>query len=90
MATSQAKVCANAIVAMLNEQEIDPAPVFANTCYSYVNAEMAMHVANVYRYDAQKKVMLPAEGGGVSDKPSELEASYAAAWAQNIWSDVLT
>ena len=26
----------------------------------------------------------------VSDKPSELEGSYAQAWAKNIWSDVLT
>jgi hypothetical protein len=51
---------------------------------------MAMHVANVYRYDAVKKMMIPAEGGGVSDFPSELEGDYAQAWAKNIWSDVLT
>ncbi len=90
MATSQARVCASAIVAMMNQQQTDPAPVFANTCYSYVNDKMAIHVANVYRYDATKKVMLAADGGGVSDKPSKLEASYAAAWANNIWFDVLT
>jgi len=90
MATSQAKVCASAIVAMMANQTPDPAPVFANTCYSYVSDTLAMHVANVYRYDDTKKIMLPAEGGGVSDKPSVLEGSYAKAWAQNIWSDVLT
>ena len=90
MATSQARVCANAIVALMSQQQPDPAPVFANTCYSYVNDKMAIHVANVYRYDEAKKIMVSAEGGGVSDKPSELEASYAAAWASNIWSDVLT
>ncbi len=90
MATNQARVCANAIVALMSQQQPDPAPVFANTCYSYVNDKMAIHVANVYRYDETKKIMLSAEGGGVSDKPSELEASYAAAWASNIWSDVLT
>lgn len=90
MATSQARVCANAIVALLGSQLPDPAPVFANTCYSFVSDKMAMHVANVYRYDNTKKVMVPAEGGGVSDKPSELEGSYAQAWAKNIWSDVLT
>jgi hypothetical protein len=49
-----------------------------------------MHVANVYRYDANKKIMLSAEGGGVSAAPSEQEGAYAAAWAQNIWSDSLT
>lgn len=90
MATSQAKVCASAIVSILSNQAPDPSPVFANTCYSYVNDNMAMHVANVYRYDAAKKVMVSAEGGGVSDKPSVVEAGYARAWARNIWSDVLT
>ena len=90
MATSQARVCANAIVAMMSQQAPDASPVFANTCYSFVSDKMAMHVANVYRYDANKKIMVSAEGGGVSDKPSELEGSYAHAWAKNIWSDVLT
>ena len=90
MATSQARVCASAVVALLAQKEPDPAPVFANTCYSFINDKMAMHVANVYRYDSAKKVMVSAEGGGVSDKPSELEGSYAQAWAKNIWSDVLT
>ncbi len=90
MATSQARVCANAIVALMSQLTPDASPVFANTCYSYVSDKMAMHVANVYRYDATKKIMVSAEGGGVSDKPSELEGNYAQAWAKNIWSDVLT
>mgnify|MGYP000002196442 CR=1 FL=1 len=90
MATSQARICANAIISLFNQVQPDPEPVFANTCYSFINDKMAMHVANVYRYDAVKKVMVPAEGGGVSDQPSELEGKYAQAWAKNIWSDVLT
>ena len=90
MATSQARVCANAIVALMSQQAPDASPVFANTCYSFVSDKMAMHVANVYRYDANKKIMVSAEGGGVSDKPSELEGNYGQAWAKNIWSDVLT
>ena len=90
MATSQARVCANAIVALMSNQLPDSAPVFANTCYSYVSDKMAMHVANVYRYDPNKKIMVSAEGGGVSEKPSDLEGNYAQAWAKNIWSDVLT
>ena len=90
MATSQARICANAIISLFNQVQPDPEPVFANTCYSFINDKMAMHVANVYRYDAVKKMMIPAEGGGVSDFPSELEGDYAQAWAKNIWSDVLT
>jgi NADPH-dependent 2,4-dienoyl-CoA reductase/sulfur reductase-like enzyme len=90
MASNQAKVCANAIVQLMAGQAPDPAPVFANTCYSYVTAKSAMHVANVYRYDEGKKIMVSAEGGGVSMSPSEKEGEYAAAWAQNIWADTLT
>ncbi len=90
IATSQAKVCASAIVAMMSGNLPDPAPVFANTCYSFVSDKMAMHVAHVYRYDPLKKMMVPAEGGGVSDKPSALEGRYAQSWARNIWADVLT
>jgi len=90
MATSQAKVCASAIVSLMQGDAPDPQPVFANTCYSFVSDKLAMHVANVYRYDPTKKIMLPAEGGGVSEMPSEQEGNYAQYWAKNIWSDVLT
>lgn len=89
MATSQARVCASAIVSLMAGEAPDPQPVFANTCYSFVSDTMAMHVANVYRFDASKKIMIPAEGGGVSDRPSEQEGNYAQWWARNIWSDVL-
>ena len=90
IATSQARVCASAIVQLMSGGAPDPAPVFANTCYSYVNDKQAIHVANVYRYDEAKKIMVAADGGGVSASPSEQEGEYAKAWAANIWSDVLT
>jgi sulfide dehydrogenase [flavocytochrome c] flavoprotein chain len=90
MATNQAKVCANAIVQLFAGQVPDSAPVFANTCYSFVTDKSAMHVANVYRYEEGKKIMVSAEGGGVSMNPSEKEGTYAMAWAQNIWTDTLS
>lgn len=90
MATSQARVCASAIVEMMHGRQPDQNPVFANTCYSFVDEKRAMHVAKVYRYDQTKKVMVAADGGGLSTEPSEQEGKYANAWATNIWSDVLT
>ncbi len=90
MASNQAKVCASAIVQLMAGQAPEPTPVFANTCYSYVTDKSAMHVANVYRYDEAKKIMVSAEGGGVSVSPSEKEGAYAVAWAQNIWADTLS
>ena len=90
LASNQARVCASAIVELMSKRLPDPAPLFANTCYSFVNDKEAMHVATVYRYDANKKIMIAADGGGVSVKPTALEGQYAQAWAANIWSDVLT
>lgn len=90
MASNQAKICTNAIVQLMAGLAPDASPVFANTCYSYVTDKSAMHVANVYRYDEVKKIMVSAEGGGVSASPTELEGTYAASWAQNIWADTLT
>lgn len=90
MATSHAKVCAAAIIDLQSGHAPHPLPVFANTCYSFVDDQQAMHVANVYRYDPAKKSMVSAEGGGVSAKASVQEGEYAQAWAQNIWADTLT
>ena len=89
IANPQAKVCASGIIARLADRQPDPLPVFANTCYSYVDDNEAMHVANVYRFDPVKKEMVSAEGGGLSDRPSQQEAVDACAWAKNIWHDML-
>jgi sulfite dehydrogenase len=38
----------------------------------------------------EKKVFVPIKGaGGLSAARNTLEAKYAGAWAQNIWSDIL-
>lgn len=89
MASSQAKVCANAIVQLMTDQAVDQEPVFSNTCYSFVNGQDAMHVAAMYRYDAEKKAMIK-QSGGLSDAPNAAEGEYAQNWANNIWSDTLT
>ena len=88
MANQQAKVCAAAIIAMVHGEAVNPAPVINNTCYSYVDATDAIHIASVHAYDADQKQMMPVPGsGGLSDAPSELEGRYAEGWAQNMWAD---
>ena len=89
MATAQAKVTAAAIIELMNGRQPDPDPVVNNTCYSMVSDKEAMHVANVFRFNTEKQAMVSAEGGGVSEKYSEEEGSFAKHWANNIWSDVL-
>lgn len=90
VATSEAKVCAAAIIAELSGEAVDQQPVFANTCYSFVDDKQAMHVASVYRYDAKDQDMHAAPGGGISAAPSLEEGSQADVWAKNIWADVLS
>jgi sulfite dehydrogenase len=90
MANQQAKVCAAAVVAMINGQEPSPDPRIVNTCYSFVSDDEVVHVASVHELDASKKTFVPIKGaGGVSSARNTLEGKYAWAWAQNIWADML-
>lgn len=89
MASAQAKVCVAAIIELMQDKQPDQNPSLANTCYSMVSNNEAVHVANVYRFNAEKQAMVAAEGGGVSATRSEIESAYAAFWLQNIMSDVL-
>lgn len=89
MATSQAKICAAAVIELMQGKQPDQAPVIANTCYSMVSGNEAMHVANVYHFNAEKQAMVAADGGGVSAKRSELEGAFAGYWLKNIMNDVL-
>ncbi|MDD2685473.1 MAG: FAD-dependent oxidoreductase [Gallionella sp.] len=89
MATSQAKVCAAAIIELMQGKVPDQAPTIVNTCYSMVSDREAMHVANVFRFNAEKQAMVSAEGGGVSAARSEIEGTLAGYWLKNIMDDVL-
>ena len=90
MANQHGKLAAAAILNMLSGQEPSPTPVVMNTCYSFVDAKQAIHVASVHQYDAATKVVQPVKGaGGVSVARSELEGKVALGWAKNIWADML-
>lgn len=91
MANQHAKVAAAAILNMLAGQAPSAEPVVMNTCYSFVDARNAVHVASVHQFNAEQRTFLPVDGsGGVSVAANELEAKYALSWAQNIWSDMLS
>ena len=90
MTNQHAKVCAAAVIALIKGQPVNPQPMMMNTCYSFVDGRNVMHVASVHAYDPAQKTMVPVKGaGGVSDKASELEGTYAWGWARNIWADAL-
>jgi len=91
MANAQGKVCAAALVDLLNGREPNPSPVMNNTCYSFVSDKEVIHVASVHQYDAGQNTLIPVKGaGGVSSARSEQEGIYAWSWARNIWADMLS
>ena len=90
MANQHGKLAAAAILNMLSGQEPSPTPVVMNTCYSFVDAKQAIHVASVHQYDPATKVVQPVQGaGGVSAARNEIEGKAAMGWAKNIWADML-
>ena len=91
MANQHAKICAAAVIALIKGQPVNQQPMMMNTCYSFVDAKNVIHVTSVHQYSAAEKTMIAVKGaGGLSDKPSELEGTYAWGWARNIWADSLS
>ncbi len=91
MANQHGKNCAAAVAALLLERPVNGDPVYANTCFSFVDASQAMHVASVHRYNFEKKTMLTVEGsGGLSAAPSNREGRTALSWLNAITADALT
>jgi sulfide dehydrogenase [flavocytochrome c] flavoprotein chain len=91
MANHHGKAAAAAIVDLFAGRAPQP-PVMANTCYSMIDDRHAIHVASVHRWDAEKKTLAVAPGGGVSAMERsrwELEGGHAWSWARTIWADML-
>lgn len=88
-ANSQGKVCAMAVVMLLNgKNPVDPA--YTNTCYSFVTADQAVSVAAIYELQEGKIVektsgLTPANA---SEAILRREAEYAESWYRNIVADI--
>jgi NADPH-dependent 2,4-dienoyl-CoA reductase/sulfur reductase-like enzyme len=90
MAHDQAKVCAAAIVALLNDRAPQAEPEMRSTCYSFLSGTEAVHLSSTHRYDAAQKTMLQVKGSvSVSQARSEKEAADGLNWARDIWADML-
>lgn len=91
MANGHGKVCAAAVVSLLNGEAPNPSPTLVNTCYSMVSDKLAIHVASVHKYDTNDRTFKAVPGaGGVSSAMSETEGAYTMNWARNIWADTLS
>lgn len=88
-ATSQAKVCAAAVAAMLKGEE-PGTPSYLNACYSIIAEDWGVSVASVYRLSEDgKSIDVVKNSGGVtpmdaSPEQHKREAHYAQSWYVNI------
>ncbi|MDO8705746.1 MAG: NAD(P)/FAD-dependent oxidoreductase, partial [Sulfuricaulis sp.] len=90
-ASSEAKMCAAAIVAMF-KGETPAENSFVNTCYSLLAPNYGISVAGVYR-NTDKGITEVEGAGGVSPKDApdsfrENEAKYTLGWYQSITADI--
>jgi len=86
-ANAQAKVCADAITALLHG-DTPSQPKLINNCYSLVAPDYGISIAGVYHpVNGQLADVEGAGGASPSDAPADfraLEASYAEAWFRTI------
>jgi hypothetical protein len=88
MANSQAKVCAAALVALLQDRQPASSFTLMDAGYSFVSDEEAIHATSVHRYDARRGTLV-AENSLVYGA-SEAEAKNGWAWARSIWADAFS
>ena len=92
-ANSQAKVCAAAVVDMLNGRT-PGTPSYVNTCYSIAGKDYGFSVAAVYRYNAEADEIAGVKDAGgltpadASAEDLRREVGYAHSWFNNITHDV--
>jgi len=86
-ANSQAKICAAAIIDLLNGRKPGP-PSLINHCYSFLAPDYAISVNGVYEYSVKERQLVATAGG---DSPMDAnrarEAEFAKSWRDNITAD---
>ena len=92
-ANSEAKVCAAAVAALLNGQQV-ASPSFSNGCYSVVGTDYAISILAIYRLsdDGQSIDKIPNSGGtsalNASPEKHKLALQYAHSWYNNFTADI--
>ncbi len=85
MANSMGKICASAVVHLLNGKEPPQMPP-VNVCYSWVSDREAMAVINSYKIENGKVVQIEQK---LTPGQSVAFAKNAEGWARSIWTDIL-
>ena len=89
VSNNQAKICAAALIEILNDRQPLPAPVIGSTSYSVTSDHTSGSIAVVMRYDPEKNSYVRQPEGGANVKHSELDFIYGQAWHESMWADTL-
>ncbi len=90
-ASTQAKVCASAVINMLNGKE-PPVTSYANACYSLIAPDYGISVVAVYKL-ASDRSTIEDIGGGLTPMDASAEArkrevQYAYSWFNNMTAEM--
>lgn len=90
-AGTQAKVCAAAVVSLLQGKDA-PVPSYANACYSLIAPDYGISVVGVYRL-AKDRSMIEEIAGGLTPMDATAEArrrevQYAYSWFNNMTAEM--
>lgn len=88
IANAEAKVCADAILRLLNGLSPYGAPVTNSACYTPISSDTATWLTAVFAYDAASGTMKPVSGSsGAASAPSNRNYRRMFDWANNLFSD---
>jgi NADPH-dependent 2,4-dienoyl-CoA reductase/sulfur reductase-like enzyme len=88
IANAEAKVCADAILRLLNNLSPYGSPVTNSACYTPISADTATWLTAVFAYDAASGSMKPVpESSGAASAPSQKHYRRMFDWADNLFAD---
>jgi NADPH-dependent 2,4-dienoyl-CoA reductase/sulfur reductase-like enzyme len=86
MASSQAKVCADAIVRSFNGEAPDPSPTTSSACFSPIDSRKASWLSASFQFDPVTRSMVRVDLGEAKEPTSDgFQQMYQ--WADNIFAD---
>lgn len=91
IANSEAKVCADAVIRLLNNDLPYAAPMTNSACYSPVSADTATWLTAVYGYDSATDSMQRVAGsGGSAAKASSNNYKEMFVWSNSLFADTFS
>lgn len=88
IANAEAKVCADAIIQLLNGGTVNQSPVTNSACFTPITKTTASWLSVVFKYDPVTKTMVPT-GNGVTESAGANKDNYEEMlkWFSNLMSD---